>query len=430
MALRGTLRDFSLGEILQLISFQRKTGVLTVEGEEDTVSVSFLDGKVVAADSLKRRFENRLGNLLVRAGKLTPEVLSGVLEEQKRLEQRIGFVLINRGIVTPQDLQAALRTQILNLIYRLFRWRDGRYYFSQEKSVEYEVDHFTPVATENILMEAARMSDEWPLIQSRIPSLDLVFRRAPGTEKLEVVSEDDEKMPGTLAVSPEEAIVWKLIDGKRSVTEITESTFLSDFDVVKALDQMLGRHLVVESDEAPPAKPLSPAPPPAAEPAREVIPAHTPAALVVWASLGALLLVAIVFLPRNSLNAVLEGARGSYLSPVENSIAVAWLQRLDRGLEVFYLNEGFYPANLSQLESAAVLEGAAPIESGTGNYRYILRENDNKYDLYGKTMDGKLNPSLSLSRMLDPVARAATLGEQQRKKTQSKKKPVKIDVVN
>ncbi|HET7452598.1 MAG TPA: DUF4388 domain-containing protein, partial [Thermoanaerobaculia bacterium] len=68
MALRGTLRDFSLGEILQLISFQRKTGVLTVEGEEDTVSVSFLDGKVVAADSLKRRFENRLGNLLVRAG--------------------------------------------------------------------------------------------------------------------------------------------------------------------------------------------------------------------------------------------------------------------------------------------------------------------------------------------------------------------------
>jgi hypothetical protein len=329
--------------------------------------------------------------------------------------------------VTPADLQAALRTQILNLIYRLFRWSDGRYYFSQEKSVEYEVDHFTPVATENILMEAARMSDEWPLIQSRIPSLDLVFRPAPGTEKLTVISEEESAAPGALAVTPEEAIVWKLIDGKRSVTEITESTFLSDFDVVKALDQMLGRRLIVEAERvrAVPAAetaPTTPAP-------REVIPANTLAALLVWACLVALLLVSIVFLPRNSLNRVLSGARGSYLAPVENSISVAWLQRLDRGVEVFYLNEGSYPANLSELESSAVLEGAAPIESGTGSYRYILRVTDNKYDLYGKTLDGKLNPSLSLSRTLDPVARQTLLTER-RKKSETKKKAVKIDIVN
>jgi len=35
MALRGTLRDFSLGEILQLIGYQRKTGILTVEGRHE-----------------------------------------------------------------------------------------------------------------------------------------------------------------------------------------------------------------------------------------------------------------------------------------------------------------------------------------------------------------------------------------------------------
>jgi hypothetical protein len=114
---------------------------------------------------------------------------------------------------------------------------------------------------------------------------------------------------------------------------------------------------------------------------------------------------------------------------VENSIAVAWLQRLDRGVEVFYLNEGFYPANLSTLESAAVLEGAAPIEGGTGNYRYILRANDNKYDLYGKTLDGKLNPSLSLSRMLDPVAKTPPPGIKQ-KNREKPRKALKIDVVN
>jgi len=427
VALRGTLRDFSLGEILQLISFQRKTGVLSVEGEEDTVSVSFLDGKVVAADSLKRRFENRLGNLLVRAGKLTPTILTQVLDEQKRLGQRIGFVLVNRGLVTPADLQSALRTQILNLIYRLFRWNDGRYYFSQEKSVEYEVDHFTPVATENILMEAARMSDEWPLIQSRIPSLDVVFRRAPGTEKLVIASEDDPRSPGTLAVTGEEAIVWKLIDGSRSVTEITESTFLSDFDVVKALDQMLGRQLIVESAPAP-AVPSTPQPR-LPEPPREVIPANTPAALILWGALAALLIASIVLLPRNSFNAILRGAPGGYLVPIENSIAVAWLQRVDRGIEIFYLNEGFYPSTLAQLSSAAVLEGAAPVDGGTGGYRYILRSADNKYDLYGKTPTGRLDPSLSLSRTLDPIAMKVA-AFQKHKRGELKKKAVKIDVVN
>jgi hypothetical protein len=276
-------------------------------------------------------------------------------------------------------------------------------------------------------MEAARMSDEWPLIQSRIPSLDLVFRRAPGTEDLRIVSEENGKTPGTLAVTPEEEIVWRLIDGTRSVTEITEATFLSDFDVVKALDQMLGRRLIVEgkpvrAEESAP----EPSPP---EPPREVIPANTPAALALWAALAALLIVAVVFLPRNSLNAVLSAARGGYLSPIENSIAVAWLQRLDRGLEIFYLNEGFYPSSLSQLASAAVLEGAAPADGGTSGYRYILRTADNKYDLYGRTSSGRLDPSLSLSRSLDPTAVKMT-SFQGHKKSDRKAKPVRIDVVN
>jgi len=427
MALRGTLRDFSLGEILQLIGFQQKTGVLRVEGEEDTVTVSFLDGKVVAADSHKRRFENRLGNLLVRAGKLRPDVLAQVLDEQKRLGKPIGFVLLQGGLVTRADLQTALRTQILNLIYRLFRWHDGRYHFSQEKTVEYEVENFTPVATENILMEAARMSDEWPRIQSRIPSLDVVFRRAPGTEQLSLASDEDDRRAGTLAVSAEEAVVWNLIDGRRTVSEITESTFLSDFEVVKALDRMLGRHLVVETESARPVEP--PPPPPPSEATREVLPANTPAALVLWACLAALLLVAVVFMPRNSLNYVLSGARGSYLAPIGSSISVAWLQRLDRGLEVFYLNEGYYPASLSELGSAAVLEGAFPVDGETSGYRYILRTGDNKYDLYGKTVTGKLDPSMTLSRTLDPISRESLLNQRHRAGAPARK-PVRIDIVN
>ncbi|MFQ5768578.1 MAG: DUF4388 domain-containing protein, partial [Acidobacteriota bacterium] len=41
MALEGTLRDFSLADIFQLIGLQRKTGLLTLKGPDDTVTIPF-----------------------------------------------------------------------------------------------------------------------------------------------------------------------------------------------------------------------------------------------------------------------------------------------------------------------------------------------------------------------------------------------------
>ena len=73
MALEGTLRDFSLADIFQLIGLQRKTGVLTLRTKDDTVTVTFLDGKVVGADSLNHRLENRLGSVLIKSAIITPE---------------------------------------------------------------------------------------------------------------------------------------------------------------------------------------------------------------------------------------------------------------------------------------------------------------------------------------------------------------------
>ena len=44
MGLEGTLRVFSLTDIFQMLGLQRKTGVLAVEGEDDTITISFLGG--------------------------------------------------------------------------------------------------------------------------------------------------------------------------------------------------------------------------------------------------------------------------------------------------------------------------------------------------------------------------------------------------
>ena len=55
MALSGTLKDFALPDIFQLIGMQRKTGLLTLESDRETVSVIFEQGMVVHSDSTIRR---------------------------------------------------------------------------------------------------------------------------------------------------------------------------------------------------------------------------------------------------------------------------------------------------------------------------------------------------------------------------------------
>jgi hypothetical protein len=50
MAFEGTLKDFSLAEIFQLISYQKKTGILSLKGEGKKATVTFMEGDIISAD--------------------------------------------------------------------------------------------------------------------------------------------------------------------------------------------------------------------------------------------------------------------------------------------------------------------------------------------------------------------------------------------
>src|SRR5436305_125598 len=164
MALEGTLAGFSRADSFQLIGLQRTTGVLTLRGKDDTVTVTFLDGKVVAADSLNRRLEARLGSVLIKSGLLTQEQLNRALEIQKETLQRLGFILTHYGIISADALKQAIQLQILQIVYRLFRWKDGDYHFSQETTIEYDRDNVVPITAESILMEGAETPVPLPLV--------------------------------------------------------------------------------------------------------------------------------------------------------------------------------------------------------------------------------------------------------------------------
>ncbi len=400
MGLEGTLKVFSLTDIFQMLGLQRKTGVLNVEGEDDSITISFLAGQVVAAESTVRRLDNRLGNLLIRAEYVTQEQLDRVLAVQKETRQRMGSLLVKEGLIDPQELREALRLQIARIVYTAFLWPDGRFRFSQEGVVDYDKEHMAPVSIDSILMEAAQMVDEWPLFEKKIGSIDAVYRRAPGVEELKLVSGEKNPPEGTLSVSRSEAETWRWIDGRRSIRDIMERAFLSDFEVLKGSADLLGRHLIelgrVEVEAEPAPLPEAPA----AAPARG---AGRSAAL--WAALAALAAFAVYLIPRNPLNLLMR-APGEVAEGVElrRAISLNRVVAVERAVRIYYDSTGRYPRSLEDLVVAGILGEDALRDPYGRFYRYILRAEDGKFGLYGRNALGQIDLDLSLERSLAPVS--------------------------
>jgi len=61
MALEGNISEFSLPEILQLLSSQRKTGVLQLEQEGDTAAFDFDEGRITGGFYRKKDRQEFLG---------------------------------------------------------------------------------------------------------------------------------------------------------------------------------------------------------------------------------------------------------------------------------------------------------------------------------------------------------------------------------
>lgn len=400
MGLEGTLRVFSLTDIFQMLGLQRKTGVLTVEGEDDTVTISFLGGQVVAAESETRRLENRLGNLLLRAGYVTQDQLDQVLVMQKETQQRMGFLLVRERLVDPQELREALRLQISRIVYSAFRWSDGKFRFSQEGMVDYDADHMAPVSTDTILMEAAQMVDEWPLLEKKIGSLSSVYRRAPGVESLRLVHGVKNAPEGTLSVSKAEAETWRWTDGERAIAEIMERAFLSDFEVLKGTVDLLERHLLERGAAA---KELA-EPPPSAVPAPRRGASGGRAALL-WLVLAALAAGAVYLIPRNPANLVFRGpGRIEEGAELRKAVSLNRAVSIERAVRIYYDASGRYPRSLEDLVVAGILEEDALRDPYGRFYRYILRAEDGKFGLYGRNAAGQIDLDLSLERSLAPVA--------------------------
>jgi len=127
--LAGKIEDLGLGEILQIISFSRKSGVLRLESGRKKGAIVFSDGNVIKATATE--LTQGVGEALAGQGLLTAPQLEKARQIQKEgaYASTLGDVIIREFRVPEEAVTKAARELIEKTIYYLFRWLEGRFIF-------------------------------------------------------------------------------------------------------------------------------------------------------------------------------------------------------------------------------------------------------------------------------------------------------------
>ncbi len=340
MALTGSIKEFGLADILQLIYFQKKTGILEVEGPVDIIKIYFHEGNIVAARSAKRPEENRIGNILIKKGILKEEELKDLLRRQAQSGTRLGSLLIQENLVSREVLVDIITHQITDQIVQMFTWKKGTYEFTPQ-GVPIDKNLGISLDTQHLLMEGLRIVDEWSIIEGTL-TLDTVFEKVDKSVEAEL--------------SEEEVEALNLVDGENDVSTIIELSGKDDFGISKTLVSLLEKGLIVPIEEA-------------MEVAEEPVKKRN-LSIVMTYLIPLLIILGFVvsFAPATVRN----------LPLVDRLEASNKLEFIRLSVESYRIKTGYYPKNI-------------PVDNATdpwGN-RYVYLLTGNGYRLFSAGPDGK-----------------------------------------
>lgn len=244
MAIEGPLRELGLHDVFQLLDLSRKTGVLRISSQlrNNDGTVSFDRSAIVYAEI--RSNPHRLGDVLLRAGKIAAADIERARAQQEKEghRRRLGRILVEMGAVTERELARQVEFHIEESVFELLSWREGFFSFAEGALEGLPSDVTVRIPVEKLLMEGARRIDEWSRIEAHLPHLGVVpvlaeSRGSGGMSHLHLL--------------PEEWEVLAQVDGQRDVRQIAGSVARPEFETAKTLFGLVATGVIIVADPAP-----------------------------------------------------------------------------------------------------------------------------------------------------------------------------------
>ena len=226
--------DYKIQDVFYQFYTSGKTGVIKVFFPLNIVkTVYFSEGNIVFATSNSEK--DKLTNILIKNKKITKEQLNMALKQMDK-SISLGRNLVNMGLITHKELVWAVKIQVLSIVYSILMLKEGEYSVVEGFLPEGIIK--LPFNTLKILFDSLLLFKDKDWISEQILP-DMVF------VKTNFFDEYKEKI---LPDSSYEKI-YDLIDGSRTVSEITEMVDIEDFKVYKLFYALKFLKLIEEKVE-------------------------------------------------------------------------------------------------------------------------------------------------------------------------------------
>lgn len=355
--MQGSLSEFRLAELLQLVAVQQKTGLLRLTRGKQLVTFYFDHGVLIATRDRRHSTFDPLLDYLTNVGWIQPEMGAFLRTRMETSKEDLADVLLGERFLTELELDQVLDDLAQELVHLTFGWREGTYNFIGGDEAIAGLRHKIGLKIDSALMEAARRADEWPRLLEKLPGPDTIL--------------DLERAPDTSFGERGYALLAQLV-GPTRLGDLVRRARLSEFETYEVVSQAVEAGVVhiVERPSAPPARrvetsPHEPEPErppvrrPATGPRRNLLSVQRPHGWGLALGVGVLCaLAAWLLAPHLTSHRSLEALRTLEAAEARENVRLQ--------IEVYRAVHGRYPAALDDLAkdalaSPAVLARAAPL---------------------------------------------------------------------
>lgn len=232
---QGNLRDVPLLGLLYALSSNAKTGVAIIRRDQLHKEVFFKEGWICSART--NRFEERLGNFLVKRGVVSHSQLEHFALQASKKGVKLGRYLVENGVLQRRELYQLLDFQIKEILCDLFTWGEGEFYFVEKELAEDDViASYTPL---DIALYAARRALDLSTFRKIAPNNKVIFQIPPYIEAAK------EKIMEELDAN--EKFIFSLIDGRRNIDQLIKFSGDDEAFAITIIHRLLLMGLIVKS---------------------------------------------------------------------------------------------------------------------------------------------------------------------------------------
>jgi capsular exopolysaccharide synthesis family protein len=165
----GNLTDYSVGDLVQLINLQKRTGELNIESSnENKITIYFIAGEIVDIYWRNRPESKKLANTLVQKNMLTKEEAALALGHQKKSVQRLGTILFTMGLESKENLSKELAIHIVEAMRIVSGIMEGKFHFNPLSVNEIKSPFSQTVNFEKLFKEFLGQGEELLFINKSI----------------------------------------------------------------------------------------------------------------------------------------------------------------------------------------------------------------------------------------------------------------------